>query len=78
MSNDVWLSAGEAAELLGVHVETLYRLAATGEVTGHKVGARWRFVRDELLSSTVFVPGPVLVSWREQLRAVNPYDLVGV
>lgn len=43
------LTTGEAAELLGVHSETLKRWAAAGKVSGLKTpGGRWRFRRPDL------------------------------
>ncbi len=39
----------ELAVLLGVHPETLRRLARAGRLSGaYKVGARWRFAREAI------------------------------
>lgn len=35
------LTAREASEYLGVHVETMYSLLNSGEIPGRKVGNRW-------------------------------------
>ncbi len=45
---DVLLTFQEAAELLRVSRATMYRLLASGQLKGHKVGARWRFYKAEL------------------------------
>jgi len=49
LSTDV-LSVKEVADLLRVHVTTVRRLAATGELPGKMIGKRWRFSRQEILS----------------------------
>jgi excisionase family DNA binding protein len=43
------LNADEAARILRVSRKTLYRLAASGELRGRKVGREWRFTEDEIL-----------------------------
>lgn len=60
------LTAQEAAELLGAHVETIRRLARKGEVPAYKIGKDWRFRTDALLR------------WVEthHLRRREPYVLV--
>lgn len=42
------LDVEAAARLLGVHVETLRRLARSGEIPSFKVGRRWRFRTEAL------------------------------
>lgn len=44
------LNAVEAAHMLGVHVETLRRLARKGGIPSFKVGKDWRFSRTALAS----------------------------
>jgi len=44
------LTIEQVAELLHLHVMTVYRLAREGRLPGFKVGARWRFRRDVLES----------------------------
>ncbi len=44
------LTIDQVAELLHLHVMTVYRLAREGRVPGFKVGSRWRF-RREILES---------------------------
>ena len=39
-----------AAKLLGMHPETLKKLAVSGEVPGAKLGRRWVFVEADLLT----------------------------
>jgi excisionase family DNA binding protein len=44
-----YLSAAEAAAVLGIHPRTLLRAAASGEVPGKRVGSRmWRFLPSQL------------------------------
>lgn len=40
---DRWLSTREAAEYLGMHIETVRDKARLGQVPGYKVGRGWRF-----------------------------------
>ena len=43
------LTAAQAADLIGVHVVTLRKWAATGKIVAHKVGPKlWRFPREEV------------------------------
>jgi len=43
------LTASEVAELLQVHLKTVYRLARNGLIPGKKLGGGWRFSRDEIV-----------------------------
>jgi excisionase family DNA binding protein len=51
------LTAGELAELLQVHRDTVYLLVRDGRIHGVKVGCCWRFdpeaVIEELAAATV-------------------------
>jgi len=40
------LTVDEVAELLRIRRDTVYRLAAKGEIPGHKIGRVWRFPRN--------------------------------
>ena len=43
------LTAAQAADLIGVHVVTLRKWAATGKIVAHKVGPKlWRIPREEV------------------------------
>jgi len=42
----------EASNLLGVTEQTVRRMASRGEIPAHRVGARWRFLRQDLVSFT--------------------------
>lgn len=44
------LNTREAAELLGVYVETVRRLARKGEIPSYKIGKDWRFRREALIN----------------------------
>ena len=45
-----YLTAEEAADYLGVHKNTLYKLANSGDLVGFKIttGSSWRFDKDDL------------------------------
>ena len=45
---DILLTFQEAAELLRVSRATMYRLLASGQLVGHKVGRSWRFYKRDL------------------------------
>lgn len=42
------LTIREAAQMLGCHTSTLYRLCKTGEVPAFRLGQSWRFRRESL------------------------------
>ena len=42
------LTVEEVANILHLHVMTVYRLAKDGKLPGFKVGGRWRFERTAL------------------------------
>lgn len=44
------LDLNQAAELLGVHTETVKRHARAGSMPAAKVAGKWRFVRSQLLA----------------------------
>ncbi len=41
-----FLTVDEVAELLRIRRDTVYRLAAKGEIPGRKIGRVWRFPRE--------------------------------
>lgn len=45
---DQVLTVKEVAEYLKVNERTVYRMAASGEIPGFKVGASWRFKQSEI------------------------------
>jgi excisionase family DNA binding protein len=45
---DILLTFQEAADLLRVSRATLYRLLASDQLVGHKVGRGWRFYKADL------------------------------
>ncbi|WP_272676779.1 helix-turn-helix domain-containing protein [Providencia huaxiensis] len=47
MSNSI-LTIKDVADYLKVNERTIYRLAASGELPGFKVGNSWRFKQSEL------------------------------
>ena len=46
--SDPILTIKDVADYLKVNERTIYRLAASGELPGFKVGNSWRFKRSEL------------------------------
>jgi len=48
-NNSHILNAGEAADFLGAHVETIRRLARKGNIPSFKIGKDWRFRKEDLL-----------------------------
>ena len=47
-SDDTLLTFKEAQDYLRTSRSTLYRLMESGQLTGRKVGVRWRFYRQDL------------------------------
>jgi excisionase family DNA binding protein len=43
------LTASQVAELLQVHLRTIYKLARRGLIPGRKFGGGWRFSKEEIL-----------------------------
>ena len=43
------LTASQVAELLQVHLRTVYKLARKGLIPGRKFGGGWRFSKDEIM-----------------------------
>jgi len=43
------ITPSQVADLLQVHVKTVYRLAEQGIIPGNKIGRRWRFSRQRIL-----------------------------
>lgn len=49
--DEIMLTFKEAKEYLRVSSSTIYRLLASGELKGHKVGTKWRFFKSDLKAS---------------------------
>jgi excisionase family DNA binding protein len=43
------LTASQVADLLQVHLRTVYKLARKGLIPGRKFGGGWRFSKEEIL-----------------------------
>jgi len=43
------LTPSQVAELLQIHIKTVYRLAEEGVIPGSKIGRSWRFSRNNIL-----------------------------
>ena len=48
METNKWLTLEELASYLKLSRSNLYRMTQRGEVPASKIGARWRFDRDEI------------------------------
>lgn len=72
---DVLLTFQEAAELLRVSRATMYRLLASGQIVGHKVGRSWRFYKNDVHSfvASGIVPRPDAIT-----RTTMPDDTVAI
>jgi excisionase family DNA binding protein len=56
--DDEIITAQEAAEILRLHLKTVYRLIRTGEIPAQRLGPRsWRIKRGDVLA---------LVRWRQK------------
>ncbi len=46
--NEKWLTVKEVAEYLQLSPDQIYHLAQQGKIPASKVGARWRFKRENI------------------------------
>jgi len=46
--NEKWLTVKDVAEYLQLSRDQIYRLAQQGKIPASKVGARWRFRRENI------------------------------
>ena len=46
--SEVFLTAAEVAALLKIKVDTIYSLAAKGQLPGAKIGGQWRFMESRV------------------------------
>ena len=46
---DEIITPSEVAELLKIHVKTVYRLAREGVIAGNRIGRSWRFSKNHIL-----------------------------
>lgn len=46
---EVWIKAQEAQQILGVHLNTLYRWCREKRIPCQRIGSQWRFKRRDLL-----------------------------
>jgi hypothetical protein len=66
------LDAGEVADLLRMPVSTVLDFARRDLIPGHKLGRRWIFLRDEIVTSVREAPG------RRSARASSGMRAIGV
>ncbi|HEY3302089.1 MAG TPA: helix-turn-helix domain-containing protein [Candidatus Binatia bacterium] len=62
------LTASQVAELLQVHLRTVYKLARRGLIPGRKFGGGWRFSKEEILK---MISNGRLGSLESELSAPN-------
>ncbi|MFE6965667.1 helix-turn-helix domain-containing protein [Agromyces sp. NPDC057679] len=48
MTDEKALNVAEVASILGLHPQTVYLHARSGEIPGFRVGRAWRFYRSEV------------------------------
>ena len=53
----------QVAELLKIHVKTVYRLAREGVIVGNRIGRSWRFSKNHILD--------LLFNQQEKMPAVR-------
>ena len=46
---DEIMTPSQVAELLKIHVKTVYRLAREGVIAGNRIGRSWRFSKNHIL-----------------------------
>ena len=46
---DEIITPSQVAELLKIHVKTVYRLARDGVIAGNRIGRSWRFSKNHIL-----------------------------
>lgn len=48
LRDDKFLSVKEVAKAFGISTKTVYRLAESGQLAGHKIGSIWRFTEEDV------------------------------
>ena len=59
----------QVAELLKIHVKTVYRLAREGVIVGNRIGRSWRFSKNHILD--------LLFNQQEKMPAVRDSKEMG-
>ena len=62
---EIMLTFNEAKAFLRVSSSTIYRLLASGDLKGHKVGTKWRFYKNDLRASV----NPAMRATRSKVTA---------
>jgi excisionase family DNA binding protein len=55
---DEIITPSEVAQMLKIHIKTVYRLAEQGVIPGSRVGRSWRFNRKSILGLVASNAGP--------------------
>ncbi|HWP57583.1 MAG TPA: helix-turn-helix domain-containing protein [Candidatus Acidoferrales bacterium] len=50
------ITPSQVANLLQIHVKTVYRLASEGTIPGNRIGRSWRFSKSDILKLVSGVP----------------------
>ena len=62
------LTASQVADMLQVHLRTVYKLARKGLIPGRKFGGGWRFSKEEILK---MISSGRLVSLQSELTEAS-------
>jgi excisionase family DNA binding protein len=49
MNDDEIMTPADVAELLKLHIKTVYKLSEKGELPGTRIGRSWRFMRSDIV-----------------------------
>jgi excisionase family DNA binding protein len=49
MDDDEIMTPADVANLLKLHVKSIYKLAKTGEIPGNRIGRSWRFFKSDIV-----------------------------
>lgn len=74
MSDKPLISAQEAADLLQVHINTVWKLIKDGTLNAGKIGSSWVLVRDEVIA---YARQQIMQQTAERLRkaqAIKPRE----
>jgi excisionase family DNA binding protein len=53
------ITPSQVANLLQIHVKTVYRLASEGTIPGNRIGRSWRFSKSDILKLVAGATGKI-------------------
>lgn len=67
---DEIITPSQVAELLKIHVKTVYKLARDGVIVGSRIGRGWRFSKSHILDMLFHGQGklPAVPEWKGSAR----------